>query len=244
MKLLLELSYCGSAYHGWQVQGDAPTVQKTLQDACETLFGQRPPVTGCSRTDSGVHAKQFFCTAEGKFSVPTDRVPAALNALLPEDIAVLSAREVSPDFHARYSCTGKEYLYDICVCRHRDPLTVGRAWQYCRPLDVAAMNEGAGYLCGKQDFASFCAAGSSVSDTVRTVRSLAIEQKGEHLLVRISADGFLYNMVRIIVGTLVEVGRGAMPPEQVEQILRAADRSTAGPTAPACGLYLNQVFYS
>ncbi len=244
MKILLELAYCGSAYHGWQVQGDALTVQKILQDACEQLFGYRPPVTGCSRTDSGVHAKQFFCTAEGVFSVPVDRIPAALNTLLPEDVSVLDAREVSLDFHARYSCTGKEYFYDICISRYRDPLTVGRAWQYCRPLDVKRMNQAAQYLCGKHDFASFCAAGSSVIDTVRTVSALTAEQAGDHILVRISADGFLYNMVRIIVGTLVEVGRGAMPPEQAERILYAADRSKAGPTAPACGLYLNRVFYS
>lgn len=242
MKYLLGLSYDGGAFHGWQVQPGTVTVQKTLQDACEKLFLARPDVTGCSRTDAGVHAKEFFCTVEGSTTVPTERLPNALNALLPEELAVFSSREVSDEFHARYSCRGKEYMYDVCVAAHRQPLKVGYSWQLCRPLDVKAMRNAAKYIVGKHDFAAFCAAGSSAENTVRNVFDLRIEQDGEHIYIFVSADGFLYNMVRIIVGTLVNAGLGklSMP---VNEIISSKTRDNAGPTAPAHGLYLNKVFY-
>lgn len=244
MKILLELSYDGTNYHGWQVQADKVTVQSTLQDACERIFGARLPVTGCSRTDSGVHARRFYCTAAGDITVPCERIPAALNSVLPFDISVLSAVEVNEDFHPRYDCRGKEYCYSIYTGGVRDPLNYKYSWQLCRPLDTDAMRRAARYFIGTHDFAGFCASGSSVTDTVRTVFSLDIEETGDgYVKVYVSADGFLYNMVRIIVGTLVMVGTGRADADGMGDIIATRDRSRAGSTAPACGLYLNRVFY-
>lgn len=242
MKYLIGLSYDGGAFHGWQVQPGTVTVQKTLQDACAKVFSSRPDVTGCSRTDAGVHAKQFFCTVEGDTSVPCGKLPSALNALLPDELAVHCAREVPDAFHPRYSCRGKEYVYDICVSAYRQPLSARYAWQLCRPLDVDAMRDAAALIVGKHDFSAFCAAGSGIEDAVRTVFGLRVESEGEHVYIYVSADGFLYNMVRIIVGTLVNVGLGkeCMP---LGEVIASKDRSKAGPTAPAHGLYLNKVFY-
>ncbi len=242
MKYLLGISYDGGAFHGWQVQPGTVTVQQTLQDACAKVFTSRPDVTGCSRTDSGVHAKQFFCTVEGKTSVPCENLPSALNALLPDELAVMCAREVDDSFHPRYSCRGKEYVYDISISAYRQPLSARYAWQLCRPLDVDAMRAEAGAIVGKHDFSAFCAAGSGIEDPVRTVFDLRVEKEGDHVYIFVSADGFLYNMVRIIVGTLVNVGlgRSCIP---VKEIIASGNRSKAGPTAPAHGLYLNKVFY-
>lgn len=242
MKYLIGISYDGGAFHGWQVQPNAVTVQQTLQDACEKVFNSRPLVTGCSRTDAGVHAKEFYCTAEGETTVPADKLPNALNAYLPNELVVFSACVVKNDFHARYSCRGKEYMYDICVSPYRQPLNSRYSWQYCRPLNIDAMREAARVIVGKHDFAAFCASGSSVEDTVRTVYDLRIEAGEGHVYIYVSADGFLYNMVRIIVGTLVNIGAGKSPLSIVE-ILDSLDRSKAGPTAPAHGLFLNKVFY-
>ncbi len=242
MKYLLCISYEGTCYHGWQVQPGCSTVQQTLQDACRRVFVEGPSITGCSRTDSGVHALNFYCTAEGKTSVPVDKLPTALNTLLPDDIAVKSACVVNDEFHPRYSCNGKEYMYDICISEQREPLKSRYSWQLCRKLDLERMKAAAKQIVGKHDFAAFCASGSSVVDTIRTVREVRIEENGDHLLLYISADGFLYNMVRIIVGTLVDVGlhRDTMT---IDEILYSRDRSNAGRTAPANGLFLNQVFY-
>lgn len=244
MKVLLELSYDGTDYHGWQVQPGRVTVQSTVQDACERVFGARLPVTGCSRTDSGVHARRFYCTVEGDITVPCERIPAALNSLLPPDISVLSAVAVADSFHPRYDCLGKEYCYSIYTGKVRDPLNYKHSWQLCRPLDAEAMRCAARHFIGTHDFAAFCASGSSVTDTVRTVSSLEIKAEDDgYVKVCVSADGFLYNMVRIIVGTLVKVGMGKLDAESIDEIIESRDRSKAGNTAPACGLYLNQVFY-
>ena len=244
MKLLLKITYDGGAFHGWQVQQNAVTVQQTMQDALEALCGRRLPVTGCSRTDAGVHAREFYCTtpAERLSASPLQQLPKAINARLPQGVAVLSATCVDDSFHPRYSCSSKEYIYEIHTGAYRDPLSVGRAWQLCRPLDLGAMNEAAPLLCGRHDFTSFCAAGSSVIDKVRTVYELRFTEQ-ERVQMRVRADGFLYNMVRIMVGTLVQIGLGACPPSEAGRILAAKDRACAGMTAPACGLYLNRVFY-
>lgn len=242
MKYLLNISYDGTNYHGWQVQPGCSTIQGSLQDACERIFTSRPAVTGCSRTDSGVHAFNFYCTAEGVTSVPVDKLATALNTLLPDDITVKSVRVVDDSFHPRYSCNGKEYMYDICLSEHREPLTSRYSWQLCRELDVNRMERASESFVGKHDFSAFCASGSSVVDTVRTVFELRIEKSDKHLHIYVSADGFLYNMVRIIVGTLVDVGlhRDTMT---IKEILDSKDRNNAGRTAPANGLFLNRVFY-
>ncbi|MCI8589468.1 MAG: tRNA pseudouridine(38-40) synthase TruA [Clostridiales bacterium] len=244
MKILLQLAYDGSVFHGWQVQKNAVTVQETLQNAIEALSGQRLPVTGCSRTDAGVHARVFYCTVPAKelSHIALQNLPSALNAHLPDHVVIVSSVLVNDKFHPRYSCKQKEYLYDIYTGSYRDPFCIGRSWQLCRELDVVRMNEAGSFLCGTHDFSSFCASGSSVIDKVRTISAIEISG-GLHVVMRICADGFLYNMVRIIMGTLVQVGTGKISPETVSAILEGKDRALAGTTAPACGLYLNRVIY-
>ncbi len=245
MKLLLEIRYDGSGFHGWQVQPDKITVQSCIQDALEKLFGKRYDVTGCSRTDSGVHARQFFCTVDGmsESKISLDRVPRALCALLPDEAAVISCREVPDDFHPRYSCKGKEYEYIINARSCRDPFLRGRAWQLCRELDIPAMERAAKGIEGKHDFSSFCAANASTSDNVRTVEYCRVTEENGIVRINITANGFLYNMVRIITGTLVEAGLGKKEYEDTGKIIERLDRKAAGITAPACGLYLNRVKY-
>ena len=244
MKVLLEISYLGDNYHGWQTQKNAPTVQKALQQQAEELLGGKCAVTGCSRTDAGVHARQFFCTLESSAldRFPTEKLPAALNALLPPDIAAKSARKVDAEFHPRYSAKGKEYEYLIYNGSVRDPFFEGRAWMLPgRPIDVEKMQNEAKKLIGTQDFSSFCAAGGKIVDKTRTVYGCSVRREGDLIAVRISADGFLYNMVRIIAGTLYDCATGAR--EDCAAILEGKNRKLAGRTAPAQGLYLNRVFY-
>lgn len=246
MKLLLKISYLGTAYSGWQVQKDKTTIQKTLQDAVETAFGKRYPVTGCSRTDSGVHANMFCCTIEfdkTKINIPAEKIPVVLSRLLPDDISVYSACKVSDDFHPRYNSTGKEYIYLIWNGAVKNPFLTGRAMFYPKPLDVSLMNEAAQCFLGKHNFASFMSSGSKITDTVRKIDTAKAEREGDKVLFTIAGSGFLYNMVRIMAGTLIEVGAGKITPEEVSEIVRACSRKKAGATAPSCGLYLNRVFY-
>lgn len=239
---LLTLAYRGGSFCGWQVQPGKRSVQGVLQDACEKLFGIRPPVTGCSRTDSGVHARGFVSLVGGSFSIPCEALPRALNSLLPDDISVISAFPAEDGFHPRYDAKGKEYIYTIRNSEIRDPFTDDFCWLFPRPLDESKMREEAHSLEGKHDFRAFMAAGSKITDTVRTVDKIEVTREGESIYIRVSADGFLYNMVRIIVGTLVgeSTGELKMP---VSEILASGDRSNAGMTAPAKGLCLNRVFY-
>ena len=245
MKVLVELRFCGGAYHGWQAQDNAPTVQRTVTEAAERLLGSACAVTGCSRTDAGVHAKQFFCTFDSAAldAFPLDRLPTALNTLLPDDVSAVSARRVDDGFHARYGACAKEYIYRIYCGKTRDALEAGRVWMLPgRTPDEKKMDEAAGRLAGRHDFSSFCAAGGKVEDKTRCVYYCRVEKEGDVLTLRICADGFLYNMVRIIAGTLYEIGAGR--PLDVDAILAARSRAAAGMTAPPEGLYLNRVFYT
>lgn len=244
MKILLELRFLGSAYHGWQVQRAAPSVQKTLQSAAETLLGVSCAVTGCSRTDAGVHARQYFCTLECSAPgvPPLQRLPTALNALLPPDIAVIAAREVPDDFHPRYAAKAKEYEYLIDTAPLRDAFLANRAWALGQTPDLTLMQREAMALCGTHDFTSFCASGGKIQDKTRTVYFCTVRKKDDLISLRVCANGFLYNMVRIIAGTLVECGLGRK--KDCAEILAAHNRSKAGRTAPAHGLYLDRVYYS
>lgn len=224
------------------MQKNGPSVQACVMDSLRTVFGSVTEFSGCSRTDSGVHALDFCASFSTPFDLPCDRLIAALNARLPRDIAVLSAEPVPAEFHARYSVKSKEYLYRIRTAPLRDPFSEGLVWHRPGEYDLSAMNRGAYFLCGTHDFRSFMAAGSKIEDCTRTVFDARFESAGEEIRFYVSADGFLYNMVRIMVGTLTEIPR-RFSPEAVAEILEAKDRARAGATAPACGLYLNRVDY-
>lgn len=252
MKLFLRLSYLGTAYNGYQVQGDQPTVQRELTRACAELFGTRCDIVGCSRTDSGVHADMFCATVaergtnELHTSIPAHRIPLALNARLPDDISVYEAMLVDGDFHPRYDVKYKEYVYRIYNSPCRSPFEQGRAWHYPKSIDdeaLARMQAAAQHYLGTHDFTSFAAQGAKVAHNVRTVMHARVERRGDVIEFYVAADGFLYNMVRIMTGTLIAVAEGKLTPEQIPGVIAACDRSAAGMTAPAEGLYLHRVVY-
>ncbi|MBE6604856.1 MAG: tRNA pseudouridine(38-40) synthase TruA [Ruminococcaceae bacterium] len=251
MKILLKIAYVGTAYCGYQVQPNGVTVQERLNEATRAVFGVDCDVVGCSRTDSGVHARAFCATIAEKgkpylqTTVPVARVPRALNVHLPDDIAVLDACLVPDDFHARYGVRAKEYEYVIYNAPERDPFLVGRAWHIPKPFtdeDVAAMNVAAAAFVGEHDFSAL-RDGDDGKSPVRHIYSASVVRQGERVLFRVAANGFLYHMVRVMTGTLAEVGRGKIPPEEIAVRLAACDRSLFGATAPAQGLYLDRVFY-
>lgn len=253
MKLLITIRFLGTGYCDWQKQKNCITVQEKMTEAAGMLFGFECDVTGCSRTDSGVHANMFCATVTAKGSdsinttVPIDRIPRAFNNFLPEDIGVINAEWVENDFHPRYGAVGKEYEYLIFDRAERDPFMSGRSWHIPHGFsdsDIKNMNIAMSAVVGKHDFTSFMAQGSKIEDATRTVKYAYFEREGNIVRFRIAADGFLYNMVRIIVGTAVEVGEGKRSQNSISDIIAACDRKMAGRTAPACGLYLNKVFYN
>ena len=242
-RLLLTLRYDGTAYHGWQVQPNGITVQQALQDAVEAVTGVRSGIIGCSRTDAGVHADMFCCTMDTDCPLRGNKLAAALNFHLPRDIAVYDAQQVAADFHPRYMAQGKRYVYRIWNGPQRHPVYEHYALHRHRPLDEKMLHQAAQDFVGTHDFAAFCGAGSAVEDTVRTVRACTVERQGELVLFSVEGDGFLYNMVRIMVGTLLEMADGRLPADASPTIIASKNRETAGPTAPAKGLCLQEVFY-
>lgn len=243
--LLLHISYDGSYYHGWQIQNNAVTVQEVFQDALEKVIASRPDIKGCSRTDSGVHANMYCLNFKTEHRIPCERIPAALNQFLPDSIAVHSAKEVEENFHARYSCKGKEYIYKIWNQDIRNPFLNRYAFHYWYDLDENLMDKAAKQLLGCHDFTSFCTVDKSreKGDFHRTIQDISVRREGDMVIITVRADGFLYNMVRIIVGTLLYTAQGKIKPEDMPEILTALDRKKAGPTASPAGLYLNRVFY-
>jgi len=241
-RIRMDLSYDGSAYHGWQIQENARTVQGTVQKALKELFEQEISLSGCSRTDAGVHAKHFVCHFDTSRTFPWEKLPLALNARLPEDIAVFRATPVSPSFHARFSCQGKSYHYRLINCRIRDPFEKDRAAFWPVPLCAQTMHLAAQDFVGEHDFSAFMATGSQVKDTVRTIFSFSVNRSGDCIDFVVSGNGFLYNMVRIMVGTLIYENLGKLD-RSISEIIRSCDRTLAGITVPPQGLYLEQVFY-
>lgn len=242
--LLLTIRYDGRNYHGWQIQQNSLAVQQVFQQALKKVLGIIPEIKGCSRTDSGVHAYQYCISLKIDHTIPCERLLAALNHFLPPDIAVYMCREVPLNFHARYSCEGKEYIYKIWNTQIRDPFLQGLALHYWYPLPVEKLQQAANAFLGTHDFTSFCTLDARErGDLTRTVTTSHVERVGEFVTFTVAADGFLYNMVRIMVGTLLRVAQGKIEPEEIPKILHAKNRKLAGPTAPACGLYLNRVFY-
>ena len=246
MNLLFRLAYKGTRYGGFQVQPNAPTVCAAFQDALQAVTGTRPDVKGCSRTDAGVHALDFALSLRYDGPVPPQKLVLALNAHLPPDIRVKSARPVPEDFHARYAAHAKTYCYRIRNSAIDDPFDLDTCWRTAGRLDLAAMQAAAARFVGTHDFLALCAAGSGPAahgDTVRTVTRCTVEQSGEVLTITVTADGYLYNMVRILAGTLVEAGRCKISPRDIDTILQSRDRRRAGPTLPARGLFLVRVDY-
>ena len=243
--LLVTIRYDGRDYHGWQVQDNADSVQARFQEALFRVIGSRPDIKGCSRTDAGVHANMYCVSFRTEHTIPADRLPYAMNRFLPDSIAVTGAAEVPEDFHARYSCRGKEYIYKILNAPFRDPFLSGYALHYWHSLDEELMDRAARNFLGTHDFTSFCTVDPhrKKGDFHRTVRNISVTRQGDMVTLTIEADGFLYNMVRIITGTLLYVAQGRLAPDDIPVIISARDRSAAGPTAPPEGLYLNRVFY-
>lgn len=247
MTYLLWIAYKGTNYGGFQVQPNAPTVCAAVQDAMQRVLGCRPDVKGCSRTDAGVHARRFalsFCYT-GK--VPAEKMVQAFNAHLPPDIRVLEIWPVTENFHARYAAHAKTYRYYILNARVDDPFTFDTCCRIGPELDVAAMQAAAEQFVGTHDFLALCASGSSVAahgDTVRTITRCTVERAGDRVTITVTADGYLYNMVRILSGTLVEAGLHKRTPESIPALLASRDRRQAGQTLPAKGLFLEDVAYS
>lgn len=243
MNILLTLAFNGSAYHGFQVQQNALSVCEVLQNAMQKVLGCRPDVKGCSRTDAGVHATGYCVSFKHDKAIPPGKLPMAFNRYLPPDIRVKTARAVPEAFHARYSATGKQYRYIFLNSQVDDPLAPGQYYRVPFALNEKAMQQAGLLLVGKHDFCSFMSAGSDIEDTVRTVHSLTVTRQDERIYMDIAADGFLYNMVRIIAGTLLKVGNDRWPAGSAETILLGKNRALAGETLPAKGLFLCKVFY-
>lgn len=242
--LLLTICYDGSVFHGWQIQKNALAVQEVFQNAVQSVIGDDYDVKGCSRTDSGVHANMYCISLKTSHRIPAERLKGALNNFLPMQIAVKSCKEVDSNFHARYSCKSKEYVYKIWNTEVRDPFLNGYAYHYRYKLDEKKLNEAAQAYVGRHDYTSFCTVDSRLpGDLTRNVKSFSVEREGDMVLMKVEADGFLYNMVRIMVGTLLRVAQGKIPYNGISDIIDKKNRAFAGPTAPACGLYLNKVVY-
>ena len=243
MRILLVVSYDGTNYCGWQIQINGITIEEVLNEALKDLLGEDIAVIGASRTDSGVHALGNVAVFDTQTRIPAEKISFALNQRLPDDIRIQKSEEVDKDWHPRYCDSTKTYEYKILNRKFPNPLQRYYTHFVYMPLDVEKMKEAASYIVGEHDFASFCSAGSQVLTTVRTVYELKVEKQEDIISIRISGNGFLYNMVRIIVGTLIKVGLGVYPPEHVKEIIDSKDRYAAGPKAPACGLTLIGIDY-
>ncbi len=252
MKVLLRISFLGKAYCGYQVQPNGITVQQKLNEAAKALFGVDCDIVGCSRTDSGVHANDFCVAVTQKgesylnTTVPIEKIPQAMSFWLPSDISVFSAEWVEDSFHPRYDVKYKEYVYQIWNSSSRNPFLADRSWHCPKKIDeegFAAMQKAAERFRGTHDFCAFMAADSKVKDTVRTVFDAEVTRQGDLVVFRVRADGFLYNMVRIFVGTLLDVAYKKISYEDIDKIIESRNRKNAGSTAPAEGLFLNRVVY-
>lgn len=241
--IALLLQYKGSAYHGWQCQQNAVTVQEVLEKAVAKVCGLSGPLYGCGRTDAGVHALYYVCNFFSETKIPDDKIAFALNHVLPDDICILGACTVAESFHARFGVVKKQYRYKILNTAHGDVFQKDLAWHYKYKLDVERMRRAGALILGEHDFRAFCASGAQVKDFVRTVYSVDITQQDGVVLIDVCGNGFLYNMVRILAGTLAYVGAGRTEPEEVGTILASHDRRLAGITAPPHGLYMARVSY-
>ena len=242
--IALKLMYVGTAYHGWQVQKNAVTVAETLEGALATVVGHPVKLTGAGRTDAGVHAEVYIANFRTTSAIPCDRLPLAVNTRLPDDIVVVAAREVSEGFNAIGSCRKKEYTYRVYNSRIRNAFYVDRAYFYPKHLDEAVMADAASRFVGTHDFAAVRAVGTQVKSTVRTVYYFDVARTGELIELKVCANGFLYNMVRAMVGTVLYAAEGKLTPDGISDILERGCRTDAGPTVPPGGLYMTRLWYN
>ena len=241
--LLLKLQYDGTAYHGFQIQPKAITIQKVIEDTLCNITGEEIHINGCSRTDAGVHAVEYACSFMTAFPIPAERLPIVMNNKLPKDIKALSCTVVEDDFHARFDTKAKTYRYIINCKQNPDVFSRNYEWQKQRELDINAMMLACNYFIGEKDFTSFMTSGNNIKTAVRCIYNLQVKNENDKIVIYICANGYLYNMVRIITGTLVEVGLGRILPQDIEDIINARNREKAGPTAPPQGLALYKVEY-
>ena len=241
--LLLTLRYNGTDFHGWQIQPNSATIQQELCNAFKRISGKDENIIGCSRTDSGVHANMFCCNVRTECTVSCEKIPDALNFYLPPQIAVYDCKEVDYDFHARYDCKGKEYVYLIYNGKHRNPFYENKAMFYPFTIDAEMLNNEAKDFIGVHDFSAFCSAGTDVEDKTREIFDCSVSRNEDLIEIRVRGNGFLYNMVRIMVGTLLDIQRGKIEKGSISGIIESGNRDNAGVTAIAHGLYLNKVFY-
>ena len=239
----LTLCYDGSAFHGYQQQDNAETVEAALKKALRRLIGEDVKPVSCSRTDAGVHAEMFVCNFKTETDRENEKLLRGLNALLPPTVAVQTCEDVPLSFHARYDCTGKEYRYLIWNAPVRNPFYVGRAVHVSYALDVERMDKAAKLFLGTHDFSAYCASGSEVKSKVRTITACSVRRNGELVIFSVRGNGFLYNMVRIMAGTLLSLSAGGLTEEDIMRSLKSGKRTDAGPTAKAEGLYLHEVYY-
>ena len=241
--IALRLRYDGSRYHGWQLQKNDITVAQMMEKALTETFGETIRITGCGRTDAGVHALRYCANFKTESAIPADRIPLAINTRLPADIAVVSACEAPADFNAITSCLKKEYIYKILNSNIRDPFLADRVCFFPQRLDTELMKKAAEAFIGTHDFRAVRSVGTETKTTVRTVYSCSLEKTGDIITIAICADGFLYNMCRAMVGTMVYASYGKLSPESIPELLEKGDRRLTGPTMPPQGLYMNKVWY-
>lgn len=250
---LIKIAYDGSGFSGWQKQPDKRTVQGVLEEALGFFAGQEIKLNGTSRTDAGVHAMGQCASFKGDFSIPMENLMKAVNNSLSGgqakkfevgDVKILSIEEKDPDFHARFDCKGKTYRYVIDNGEEADIFRRNYTCRVAEPLDIELMREAAGYMVGTHDFKAFQSAGGEERETtVRTVSQVTVDRQDTDVIIQVTGNGFLYNMVRIMAGTLIEAGTGKCTPESVKEVIDSLDRGSAGPTAPASGLYLKEIYF-
>lgn len=241
MRILLVVAYDGTDYHGWQVQDNAKTIEGEINAALTKLTGEPVEVIGASRTDAGVHGLCNLAVFDSSMSIPPEKYAYALNSMLPDDIRIRESMQVEDDFHPRKRKTAKTYRYAIDCEAIANPLKTRYAYHTYGKLDIELMSQGARYLVGEHDYTSFCSVNGTALSNVREIYDIKVYGKKSDIYIEVTGGGFLYNMVRIIAGTLMEVGRGRISPKEVKDILEAKDRTKAGPTAPACGLTLLRI---
>ncbi len=240
---LVRAAYNGAAYHGFQRQSNALAVQQVIEEAIEALTGQAVTINGCSRTDAGVHAREYYFSFTIESGINCRGIIAGLNDKLPDDIAVLNCKEVPKDFHARFMCRGKEYEYIVHNSCIKDPFYKDTAYRSRIPIDEKLLDKAAQAFVGEHDFRAFCSADCEKENTVRKIYWFRVRREGDMVVFTVAGNGFLYNMVRIMVGTLLYINEGKIEADAIEEIIRSRDRTKAGITVPPQGLYLNKVFY-